>query len=639
MANLLSGVSIDDTSLLLLVLIIAVLIFSAIAARWYQPTIHPLILSRQSDVSQVHNSNESPVYRNINAPHKFDLASKPSKEVTDIQSLLLRSEKKDVKRNIYDVQKSNQNLLDEAKQFAKGLIVLTGSGPNTHDAALAVSVEADSWYSLVAIVAGSLESTLQSLVIPPLQLPEGQPSQFPADAKRLSAVFTTANAIHKAASMGIATADTLFIVESQEQASLAQRNLSRNDVKIITFREVLEKGREQSQSADSSSTPQSIATSYWLGSSWSQVSHRAIVAGITAYLAFYPAHEVPNEKDTIYIEQSPFLTSPSLHLGAAATPSGLTLVLATCFTGSNFQRGPITSSLQDPNPVTHPNLSRYNPTIIYASASGTSSLALALTSLSKKSPFGPLMVANKLRTLRSGTLNQKTIYDYIFFNSIRKQSHTTSLRAVTILNDSSSWKVSQRLLDILRTHLGIPVMNAEVPLYFANHPEISITAPVSSSHFYDVQSFKANNNISEIPAHVGPPSVTLEMKLVKSSDISGSVPHGWQRFSNQDDFIGQIQIRGNTITGASEIDTNQWYTVNTREDDDSDQTSTAPAHALFRSNGTLLILPPSIHAEKRGMVPIPTMSTKYPIKGRNKIGSGDDHEVHDKEKAQTKKTL
>lgn len=170
------------------------------------------------------------------------------------------------------------------------------------------------------------------------------------------------------------------------------------------------------------------------------------------------------------------------------------------------------------------------------------------------------------------------------------------------------------------------------------------TAPVACSHAYDLQAFKANNNLSEMPAHVGPPAVSVELKVQRepsgpssNNATSSQTPHGWQRFSTKDDFIGALLVRGNILTtGTEEQQQQEWYNVPYA--DDTDDNSSA-AQALFRSNGTLFLLPPSIHAEKKQMVPIPTMSAKYPIKGSNKIGAGADDDVADQERAQSKKDV
>lgn len=657
-SSLTANMAVDDTSVLLLLLIVGLLVFSALTARWYQPTIHPLILGRQSDASQVHNRYESPVYRNANSPHGMLLGTKPGKTVGDVRAVLETTCKK---RAVYDApQKSNADLVAEARKFAQGLASAATASNQASSASLslAIVVERDSYFSLAASLAGSLVQNIETLIIPPLHLPDGQPGQLPTSttsSSKLSAVFTTPAAIKKAAAMAIVDdARTLFVLADQEQASLAQRELgSSRKLNIATFREISEKGGDSNDSNDAAAA---AAASFWLGSHWTRVSHRAITAGITTYLSFFPADKIPTDRDTIYVEQSSFVSSPSLHLGAAATPAGFTLALTALFTGAALKAGPLTTSLDDPNPAVHGSLAKSDATLLYASPSGASSLGLALTALSKTSPLGRLFYAGKLRSLRHGALRNDTFYDSLLFRSVREQQGVGAVRALNIVGQG--WTVPQRLIDVLRVHLGVPVMNAFLPAASltpvndtsTSEPAAAVwtTAPIASSHAYDLQAFQANNGISEMPAHVGPPGVSVELKIqgdgekASSSSSSSSPPHGWERFASKDDIIGRVLVRGNILTGLGDqdVELQPWHSVPTDDGDGGASPPPPPQHGLFRSNGTLLVLPPSIHAEKRATVNIPTMSAKYPIKGKNKIGAGREGEVDDDEKsARSKKDL
>ncbi|PWN23391.1 hypothetical protein BCV69DRAFT_118023 [Microstroma glucosiphilum] len=637
-------IAIDDTSLLLLIGIIALLLVSALLTRWHQPTLHPLILGRQADATKVHQEGESAVYRNANSPHGFDLAARPRKGANDVTTLLTLGSKGGEakhKRKVYGKDLTNEDILNASKKFGTGLQKIVGGGAGDQ-AALAISVEVDHIEALQALLAGELlrdsssgRTPFSTLVIPPLHLPQGQPEQFPVSGKtdKLAAVYTTSKAIRKAAAMSIATSETLYILRDQQEVAEAEKALQTNGGKLprmVSFHEVLDQGSDTSSpaeaGAESSSRGGSIQSSFWLGSAWTQVSNQSLCAGVTAYLSFYPADKIPTTADRIWVEQSPFVKSPSLHLGAAATPAGLALALTALYTGSSLQAAPLTSSIDDPNPATSAALVNFKPTLIYASPNGASSLGLALTSKSKRSPFGGTVYQRKLLALRRGTLDRSSIWDSFLFNSVRSSTGTDQTRGVNIVG--RGWVVGQSLLDVLRGHLGCPVVNSFLP----DGPLESrggqsggalssawLTAPIASSHSYDVQAFQANNRISEMPAHVGPPSVSVEIKLVKDGE-DAKTPHGWERFKGPGDVIGQVLVRGTTLTtngtegqgDPGNVEGGTWYSTG--------------SSGLFRSNGTLLLLPPSIHAEKREMAPLPTMSSKYPVKGGRKIGTGDDED-------------
>lgn len=606
------GFVVDDTSILLLIGILSILLFSAISSRWSQPAVHPIILGRQSDVGKVHKEDQTPIYRNINAPDEFDLAVRPRKGAGDVASLLklgAKGDEKTFKRSVYGKQKSNQDIVNEARRFGKGLVELIG-GSGNDQSALAISVEFDHYESLQATLAGGLlgqdKAPFSTLVVPPLHLPEGQPSQLPANGStsRLAAVYTTARAARKALAMSTVDSDTVFIVANQEELANIERDLqdSGKSPKLITFQDILSKGSDEGgdSSDDIKANGSAVHSSFWLGDAWTQVTNEAICAGVTANMAFYPADGIPSTKDRIFIEQSSFIESPSLHLGAAATPAGLSLAIMALYTGASLEVGPLTSSLTDMNPNGSHQLDDVRPTLIYASPEGASSLGLAHTASSKRSPFGKIAHNSKLGALSKGALNRNSIWDKLVFNSVRKIVGTDETRCVMIVG--SGWVVAQRLVDILRSHLGCSVVNAFLPSgpleaidddgqvidRGSTNSSAWLAAPIACSHVLDVQSFKANNGISPIPAAVGPPSVSTEIKLVKRvGDITKTdekeTAHGWQRYTSTDDFCGSIVTRGTILTGS---DQKTWY-------------ATGQAGS-FRSNGTLLVLPPSIQEEKRG---------------------------------------
>lgn len=633
----------------------ALLAITSLAAQWYQPSIHPLILSRQADASQVHDAGESPVYRNANAPHGFDFPAKPRKGAGDVKSMLnlgAKGNENRSKRPVYGQKVTNEEIFRKARKFGFGLMETVSSSDSM---ALAICVESDHLEALQATLASGLLSDSSSgktpfatLVVPPLHLPEGQPSTLPpSDARRLAAVYTTANAVSKANSMPIVDSNTLFILANQDEVAQARNQLGSQGEKrrFLTFDEVLDRGADVAHSQHEPSSASAAAThsSFWLGDAWVQVTNASFCAGVTSYLGFYPADGIPGTSDRILVEQSHFMDSPSLHLGATASPAGLSLALMALYVGASLSVGPLVSSLDDVNPSPGPDVLKTNPTLIYTSPMGASHFGLALTSVSKRSPLVRLCYASKLRILRRGVVQARnTIHDWLLFDSVRRVTGTTELRGMTVVGEG--WVLGQSVLDKLRTHLSCAVTNAWLPRagleavstqdgksgtktrqQSANGDPFTVwtTAPLSQSHVYDVQAFRANNDgLSEMPGHVGPPSVTVELKVTEEdhskggmnatgSDSTDLTPRGWDRFISKDDKAGTVYARGSILTSfsGSEDNGNQpWFST--------------LQPGSFRSNGTLLLLPPSIKEEKKGMMPVPTLSAKYPIRNKTTIGVG-----------------
>lgn len=124
---------IDDTSLLLVLLLVAALAASIYISRSYQPLIHPLILTRQADVSQTRQPGESAIYRNANSPAGFDLALTPRKEVNDVADLIkhgANGSERTHNRSVYAQTKSNR--MARTKLAAFLLATVESHGPQTH---------------------------------------------------------------------------------------------------------------------------------------------------------------------------------------------------------------------------------------------------------------------------------------------------------------------------------------------------------------------------------------------------------------------------------------------------------------------------------------------------------------------------
>ncbi|PWN29972.1 hypothetical protein BDZ90DRAFT_1928 [Jaminaea rosea] len=707
------GVIIDDVSLYLLVGVVALLIIGTIIDRWYQPTVHPLILARQADTSATRQKGESPVYRNANSPHGFDLPVRPKKGAEDVKGLLALGAKGDEAnkpRQLYDEFKlSNSTFLEQACKFAAGLLDMAGS--NAGNIALAVCVETDSIHSLQATVAGALSSDTSSgkapfstLVAPPSHLRTEQPPSLPSGVDRLAAVFTTSDQLEAVAQLTGIDSQTIFILATQSDVSEAQRSSSSLKSRLVSFAQLVDRGRTPAPASSQSPTAESakaILAHYWLSSSWVPVTNYSLTSGVTAYLSLYPtSDEIPTPSDLILVEQHGTHSNSTSHLSASQTPSGLCLALVALYTGAGLAVGALTTSLSDANPSTSPLLHKMRPTIIYASPRGASSLQLALLAVTRRSPLSWLCLTAKTRILRSGAAMVKdSVWDRLLFKRVRHELSLEAVRNITIAGDG--WTVPQTMMDTLRAQMACAVGNAWLPrspLLAAGEGEdaeqrerlakgganatprppsrgsdaVWTTAPLSQSHIYDLQHFRSNNagGKSEVPQHVGPPSVSCELKIVvgsedDSSDAGGqhmrldsgaakenrsdalqSKPQaprdevrarkgGWQRFLSDDDMAGVVQIRGPCLTGSSLLSSGEegrWY-----------HTSTCQAGS-FRSNGTLLLLPPDIRSEKRKMVPlVGQLSASRPRKGRggglnsDSESDGDDNEGDEDEEAKKMK--
>ncbi|SPO27348.1 uncharacterized protein UTRI_10465 [Ustilago trichophora] len=610
---------IDDTSLVLLLVLVAALSVSIYISRSYQPLIHPLILTRQADVSQTRQPNQSAIYRNANSPAGFELALRPRKEINDIADLIkhgVNGSERNAKRSIYASTRSNQDVAQDATAFATGFIKLS-SAPVTQTVFAVVS-EADTYQSLVALLANShtsVSSRFHTLVLSPEQLTKHNASSLPnalssTGARSAIGVYTTANTIDAVLKLAFLDSSALIIVPSSD---LDQANKhadahfgGSHRLRIYGFDTVIEAGSRGSLLGGETANRELINQTqsyYWnaASSQWINVKHANLVAGVTSQLASFPADKIPSIADHFFVEACAAFETPASPLMATRTPAGFALALTALYTGAAITSDLITSSYDDPNPAVSSAFAKAKPTLIYASAQGASSLACALATCTRRSPLVSWATNSKLFTLRNGIFSQSGLADTLVFKKARETTGSNRVRNLVIAARGDT--VPQALLDSLRSHLGCAVLNAYLPKL----ADAAVTAPISATHAFDLQAFAQHETGGmQVPAHVGPPSVSAEIKLLQSKTATdaGFTITGERQPGHAGDPMGEIVVRGNIVARTTTT------TTTTGTDDiDEEWVSTGDLGA-FRSNGTLVVLRDADEAE---VVAVPTFSARKPV--------------------------
>ncbi|PWN54327.1 hypothetical protein IE53DRAFT_383104 [Violaceomyces palustris] len=592
---------IDDTSLLLLLLIVISLTVSLYLSSGNQPLIHPLILSRQADVSKVRQPKNSAIYRNANTPNGFQLAQKPKPDAFDLPSLISRgagaNQSNDHPRHVYSTLKTNAEIAGDAAAFAAGLVKLSAI-PIRH-LTLAVCADKDDYDSLIALIAschrpgGSLNS-FHTIVVPPESLdtstaPQTLPRQVSdLGARSISALFTTLSSFKRALNLSLLDPSSLVILPREQSVDEAQRVASAHfggshRLRIVSVEQVIAAAptdevdeRAGSEAAkDPEASANSVHSFYWTPSTiWVPVTHKSLTAGVVTHMSFFPADKVPAAGDHFLVERSENPSTESQRsLAAVSSPAGLALCLVALHTGAGISAVPLSSS-------SGPSSAYIEPTLVYCSPTGASDLARALSDISKQSSLFKAGAKAKLFSIRHGALRKESFWDNLVFIKARRVARCERIRNLMIVGQGNT--VSQSLLDTLRVHLGSPVINAYLPRTLSSvdgkpRPEL-VTAPVSSTHPYDLQAFAPYvHNGSEVAAHVGPPSVSIEIKLSetpKAKALGYSIEKASKSPGQEGDPMGEILIRGKVLCGS---------------DKESDWLATGDIGS-FRSNGTLVVL-------------------------------------------------
>lgn len=163
-------------------------------------------------------------------------------------------------------------------------------------------------------------------------------------------------------------------------------------------------------------------------------------------------------------------------------------------------------------------------TVFFVKPTHLNAVVEAIIANAKKSFIFPLAWRHKLAAIFEGYFTKESLWDRLVFDNARSAifgNTAPSVRAVVV----SDGAVPASLLTQARIALSVPLVIAHT------HPLVS--APIFASHPYDVQTFAVTSD--QEPAHVGSPTVNIEVKLVGVED--GAVEKG-------NDPEGVLHVRG-----------------------------------------------------------------------------------------------
>lgn len=179
-------------------------------------------------------------------------------------------------------------------------------------------------------------------------------------------------------------------------------------------------------------------------------------------------------------------------------------------------------------------------TVFFLKPSHLDAVVDGIISNAKKSFMFPLAWRHKLAGIFEGYFTKESLWDRLVFDNARIAvfgEGAPSIRAVVV----SDGTVRASLLTQARIALSVPLVIAHT------HPLVS--APIFASHPYDVQTFAVTSDQER--AHVGPPTVNIEAKLIGVDD--GAIERGA-------DPEGVLHVRGPIVaralaaTGSPEVD-------------------------------------------------------------------------------------
>ncbi|WFD42617.1 hypothetical protein MPSI1_001263 [Malassezia psittaci] len=578
---------IDQLSIALLLAILVILALVKYRQHGDQPLLHPLILARQAEASQVHPPKESATYRSINAPLGFDLAMRPQRATPDVASLLklgVTGTEGNHARRVLDASLSNAELRRQATEFAYGLQLLMGvSSP-----VLVLYGYLTSARAVTALLAGAVSG----LPISTYVVPDGaQVDQFPSqvDSSRMVVVK-----LHTQSPMPVALQNAaLQVVLDGSESSESPLPKS----KVVLFDDVLGASTEnepgqcdytESRSGELDAIgAMTFATFYDTASrAWLRTTNTAMTSGVTAWLSAYPPEKIPGMHDTIVTDA--YLADE------LPTPAYITLLLTALYTGAAFASEGTSEML---------TLSRIlKPSLLYVSAYAAFQMEFALWLPATGALLNNLMYRANMYALRNGRFPRSSLLNRFIAAPLRRKLGLDSVRACNILSNGTT--IDQATLDQLRLYLACPVMHTYVPMYLVQGQSVAaVTSPVASTHMYDLQAFAPQlvdgPTVRHIAPHVGPPAVTMELKLVQDTPSVQRHKAVLERLAQDssghgDDPVGEVFVRGYALAQSNREDIS-------RDAKMSDWYATGDV-AYFRTNGTLVLVA-AADSEQAGVKP------------------------------------
>lgn len=565
---------VDQLSVALLASILVVLVLVKYLQHFDQPILHPLILARQAEASQVHAPGDSATYRNINAPIGFDLAMRPQRAAPDVASLLhlgVTGDEANHARRVLDMSLSNMELRQQAAAFAQGIQgLLQGAMPT-----IVVYGSLTSARSLIAMVAGAVSG----LSFPTFVVPDGAAlTALPAgiDANHMVVVCVDATAPLPAA---LQSATMSVVVDSESSRTALGKT------RTVHFDDVLGQAtddapalfdRSQLRSAELDALgAKTFATFYDpVTHTWLRATNTAMTSGVTAWLSEYPPEKIPGKNDTILTDAYAAKELPA--------PAFVTLALTALYTGAALASEPSKEILYAARVL--------KPTLLYLSPQGASQVEFALWLPATGALLNWLTHRVNTYALRNGRFPRGSILDRIVSAPLRRAVGLDHVRALFIQSDGTT--VDQATLDQLRLYLAGPVMHTYVPMTLVRDDTFAIvTAPVAATNMYDLQAF-APQLVDDVSArrlapHVGPPAVTVEVKLVKDTAAVRKYAAALERIARDEvgtrgDPVGEVYVRGYALAQSTE--------ENTRKDSTLSEWYATGDVAMIRTNGTLVLV-------------------------------------------------
>ncbi|WVW81314.1 hypothetical protein I302_103305 [Kwoniella bestiolae CBS 10118] len=580
-------IEIDNLTVILLFLLATLAIYHRFFST-PQPLVHPLLLGKQSEVSQVRKSGETGVYRSWATGQGAPLTVRPASSVKVVSDVVNGPKITDPKKErfILDVPITDEGLSEMIRLIPIGLSLLfpdsSSDGPS----------------SIISLLPPSPSTSLPLLLLS-IASTRDRPLVILPSPKLLSSSLRS-NA-HPKAGIVVTDVDLLEdvieeIYESQNSCGvLVIRDPARKSDKVIgqakakginvkyweDIWEVAESPKAQSENYEAPESHYVDVHSYYYSEDGGEVvvnkvTHINVTAGIASLLSLFPADKRP---------------SAALHDTVASavpltTPLGMTIALASVWTGASFRLIGNHEPTWNPEEVDHASELEVladkkgglpKPTILFISPKHHHALLNRLQYTFTSHPFATLAARHKGHSIRAGHIDRDSLWDKVLWSGMRENVlggiAGQRLRGVILVGDApppDALGASHLLLSLPLTRL---------------HPSPYSTGPVFVTHFYDLQSPGVGHILKEVDmwesktpsgkpeiVHSGPPASNVEV-ILKGDEVE----KGFKE-DGDEPIDGKIWIRGPSVlerVDGARGDENGWVDIG--------------EYAKVQTNGTFIV--------------------------------------------------
>ncbi|KAH9039000.1 acetyl-CoA synthetase-like protein [Lactarius pseudohatsudake] len=502
----------DDLTILLGLITASIFLLHSL----YRPLslVHPILLGRQSDVARVRMPGESAVHRNYTTGLMGRFTIRPAREVMTLLDFI--KPESDAPRSLWSTKISNAQLAERIKSLGTGLC-LAGLTRESN-VLLLMNDGIEFLITELALASHSIPSlTLASPSLLSPVLEAHPPTAVIVDGSFLSHALELIYDLNESGHH--------FVVVVGEADKTVFSHASER-IKIVHWTDIETQGKEAVPITGPTPGPDDVFTVSFYRDADDQVqaahlTHQNITAGVTAIRALLPPNVPLSALDTI-------ISAHSLSTAFGRTIAYTALYDGTSFAtlGSSkvFKLSPENSEDPIADLKSTQLLGLPPATVYFLKPIHVEAVVNAIVSRAKKSLLFPFAWRHKVSGIIEGYITKESLWDRLVFDDARGSvlgEAAPSTRAVIV----SGGSVPAKLLTPARVAFSVPLVIAHT------HPLVS--GPVLASHPHDLQTFAITSD--QEPAHAGPPTVNIEVKLVGVDD--GAVEKGG-------DPAGVLHVRG-----------------------------------------------------------------------------------------------